>query len=169
MPVPTLDGVVAIITNGGKGLELLLESIAAVVKARARDIFTDDEKAELNPANFPYAKLDWDAIANLPKAQRSGGGIPKEQWDAFYVDYIATMPAILNKDEKTVKTAADILLAKFSSHKTNKPVIARLQSYIGMYLEKAPSAVEYVDCIDFLNNKAEALLAVDEAALLEAL
>lgn len=164
LPVPSVEGIIAILKAGGKGLELLQEAVADVVVARAREIVSDKEDATAE--NFPFADLAWAAIANLPKAERKGRGIPKETWDDFAKDYIAIMPAITGKTAEQVGNAAKLLLNKFNPVKTNKPVIKLLQTQLALYLNSSANADQYSDCVEFLMQKADTLLALDDAALL---
>jgi hypothetical protein len=79
------------------------------------------------------------------------------------------MPGVTGKTAEQVGNAAKIFLNKFQAVKTNKPVIKLLQGQLAMYLNSSPNAESFMECVEFLNNKAETLLSVDEASLLEAL
>lgn len=164
LPVPSVEGVIAILQNGGKGLELLLDSVADVIAAQARTIVNDKE--DISQDTFPTSQIMWDFIANLPKAERRGGGISKELWEAFALDYTAVMPAVTGKSIEAVGNAAKIYLNKFNAVKTNKPVLKLLKDQLSLYLVNSTNAETYVDCVDFLLNKADTLLAMDDAALL---
>jgi len=164
LPVPSVEGIIAILEAGGKQLELLQEAVAAVIVDRAREIVADKEDATAD--NFPYAELLWETIANLPKAERKGRGIPKEVWEDFSKDYISTMPAVTGKSAEQVGNAAKILLNKFSAVKSNKPVISLLKGQLGMYLNSSANAEQFADCVEFLLQKAQTLLDADEASLL---
>lgn len=164
LPVPSVEGIIAILETGGKSLELLLESVTDVIASRAREIV--NEKEDINQANFPFDQLAWEVIANLPKAERRGGGISKDTWEDFSKDYILVMPTVTGKTAEQVGNAAKILLNKFNAVKTNKPVLKMLKAQLGLYASNSPSADMYVDCISFLLDKAEALINMDDATLL---
>jgi len=161
---PSVEGLVAILEAGGKGLELLLEAAADVVVARARDII--NENSDITADNFPYDKLTWEAIALLPKAERRGGGIPKETWEEFNKDYIAIMPSLTGKAVDKVENAARNFANKFAAVKTNKKVLGLLVDQLGIYLEGAPKAEEFLECITFLTDKANKLMNMSEEDLL---
>ena len=165
IPVPSVEGIIAILEAGGKQLEMLQDAVADVIYQRAREILADDEKL----TEVPIDLLAWEIIANLPKAERKGRGIPKETWEDFSKDYIAVMPAITGKTAEQVGNAAKIFLNKFQQVKTNKPVVSLLKGQLAMYLNSSPNAESFSECVEFLMNKAETLLLADEAALLEAL
>lgn len=165
IPVPSVEGIIAILEAGGKQLELLLDTVADVIYGRAREVLADDEKL----TEVPLDQLTWEIIANLPKAERKGRGIPKDVWEDFSKDYIAVMPSVTGKTAEQVGNAAKILLNKFAQVKTNKPVINLLKGQLALYLNSSPNAESYSECVEFLVNKADTLLAADEAALLDAL
>lgn len=165
IPVPSVEGIIQILEAGGKSLELLLEATTDVIYQRAREILADDDKL----TEIPLDLLAWEVIANLPKAERKGRGIPKETWEDFSKDYIAVMPGVTGKSADQIGNAAKIFLNKFQAVKTNKAVIKLLQGQLAIYLNSSPNAESFSECVEFLVNKADALLAVDEAALLEAL
>lgn len=165
IPVPSVEGIISILEAGGKQLELLLDTVADVIYGRAREVLADDEKL----TEVPLDQLTWEIIANLPKAERKGRGIPKDVWEDFSKDYIAVMPSITGKTAEQIGNAAKILLNKFAQVKTNKPVINLLKGQLALYLNSSPNAESYSECVEFLVNKADTLLAADEAALLDAL
>lgn len=165
IPVPSIEGIIAILEAGGKQLEMLQEVVADVIYQRARELLADDEKL----TEVPVELLSWEVISNLPKAERKGRGIAKEVWDEFSKDYISVMPAVTGKTAEQVGNAAKIFLNKFSQVKTNKPVIKLLQAQLALYLTSSPNAETFSECVEFLSNKADTLLQADEAALLAAL
>lgn len=167
LPVPSVEGIIQILEEGTdkpKNLELLLEAVAEVIQERARELV--NEKEDINQDNFPLDELTWEKIANLPKAERRGGGISKEVWEEFAADYITVMPAVTKKSAEQVGNAAKILLNKFNAVKTNKPVLKLLKDQLGLYVTNSPNAETYQECVEFLTKKADALLSVDEAQLL---
>jgi len=164
IPYPSVQGIVAILEAGGKELELLLDAAYTVVNTEARNILGDD--TTLNAANFPIDKISWKAISEIPKAQRRGGGIPKETWDNFAQDYCEVMPAVTGKLPKQVANAAKILQNKFANSKTNKPVLEVLVEQLAIYAENSPNVEEYQECIEFLLGKAETFLNISDEQLL---
>ena len=164
LPLLSVEGVIAAFQAGGKQLDLIIEAVRDVQISRARELVNDKE--DISAENFPYHELTWEAIANLPKAERRGGGIPKETWEEFAKDYIAVMPSATGKTVDQITNAAKILLNKFQSCKTNKPVLKLLKDQIGIYANTSPNAEQYGECIAFLIEKADTFLNLDEAALL---
>ena len=163
LPIPSVEGIVAILQAGGKQLELLQTAVQDIVVAQARSILNDDDK--ITAENFPVLQCAWSFIAEMPEAEKRGRGIPKEVWEEFSADYISVMPGIAGKTAEQVALAAKLFVAKFQPVKTNKPVIQKLMEQLALYANNAPLAEQYADCIKFLHDKAETLLQADEAAL----
>ena len=115
--------------------------------------------------NFPYEELTWEKIAALPKAERRGGGIPKETWEEFIKDYIAVMPGLTGKTLDKVENAARNFANKFAAVKTNKKVLGLLVDQLGIYTT-SPNAENFLECINFLTEKADKLMNMSEEELL---
>ena len=165
IPKLTLEGVADILAQGDANSQaLLLDAVEAVIVAHARKIMTEDEA--ITAESFPIAQLDWQVIANIPKAERSGGGISKETWKEFADDYIASMPEITGKPLDAVKRAANLFVSKFRDCRSNKPILTVLQGQLEIYAASAPNAAIYVECIEALSNRLELLLSLDEADLI---
>lgn len=164
VPVPSVEGIIAILEAGGKDLELLQEAVADIVIGRAREIVNDKEG--VTQETFPLEALKWATIAVLPKAERRGGGISKEVWEEFAKDYIAVMPGVTSKTEEQVSNAAKIYLNKFNAVKTQKQVLSKLVEQLTIYVNNTSRGDEFGDCVSFLVDKANRLLQMDEAELL---
>ena len=164
LPLLSVEGLVAAVQAGGKQLDLVIEAVRQVQIDRAREIVNDNEN--ISAENFPYAELTWEKIANLPRAERRGGGISKEVWEDFSKDYIAVMPSLTGKSVEQVTNAAKILLNKFQSCKTNKPVLRLLKDQLALYANNSSNAETFVDCLSFLNEKADTFIEMDEEAML---
>lgn len=165
LPVPSIEGIVAILEGGDeKSISLLLEAVENIVTDRARELVNENEG--ISQENFPLDSVSWLTIANLPKADRRGGGIAKETWEDFAKDYVAVMPGATGKTAEQVTNASKIFLNKFAQVKTMKPMIAKLKEQLGIYLGATKNGDVYSECVEFLLKKADALLAVDEAELL---
>lgn len=163
--VPSVEGIIAIIEAGGKGLELLQEVVADYVIGAARDIV--EEKEDVTQDNFPLDSLTWETIANLPKAERRGGGISKETWEDFSKDYVEVMPAVTGKSAEQVTRASKIYLNKFAMVKSNKQVLKLLKDQLTLYITNTPRAEEFAECVKFLTEKATTLMSQDDSKLLE--
>lgn len=161
IPRPSVEGIVAIIEAGGKQLDLLMEAVFEIPVSRARELINSDEN--ITADNFPYNQLAWEAISNLPKAERRGGGISKESWEEFAKDYIAVMPAVTGKTAEQVGNASKIFVNRFNSVKFQKQILKLLKAQLAIYADNSPNAEQFVEVIEFLSNKADSLLNMDES------
>ena len=164
LPVPSVEGIIAILEAGGKQLELLQSAVSDIVVAQARSLLSDNEN--MTADNFPYAQCTWEFVANMPEAEKRGRGIPKEVWEEFAADYIEVMPSITGKTSEQVALAAKLFLNRLQQVKTNKPVIGKLREQLAIYANNSKQAENFADCIKFLDDKANDLLEADETALL---
>jgi hypothetical protein len=186
LPVPTHLGILSIIANrskegeketGKKQYDLLIEAVQNIISSQARQLINTLKEAQeqkgqevkISSEMVDPTKLTWEFIATMPPAERRGGGIAKEVWEDFIADYKAIMPAALGKKQEPIDAAADLFAKKFQSVKTNKPVIRALVDFLSVWVNKSPNAEEFMECYEFLVNKADTLLKADEAALLEML
>lgn len=165
MAYPSIQGLVDILGNEDKkGLELLMEAVETVINAAARDLLYED--TSLTAATFPMNKVSWEYIANLPKAQRRGGGIAKEIWEAFGNDYVEVMPKATGKSPEQVANAAKMLVGKLTSVRTAEPVLQLLVEQLAIYMDNSPNVEDFKDCVAFLLNKADAYLNVSDEDLI---
>ena len=166
IPVPSIEGIVAILETGGKSLDLLQEAVTEVVLNRARDYINENES--VTSENFDYSVLDWNAIANLEKEDRRSG-ISKETWDDFAKDYVEVMPAVSGATGEQCATAAKIFVGKFTAVKTKKDLIGKLKIRLSMYAEHSPKAGEFAEVLDLLLKKADKLIEAKEVSLEDSL
>ncbi len=164
IPYPSVEGIVAILEAGGKQLELLQDAVEGVITTIARDVISED--TGINASNFPLDKITWEAIANMPKAQRRGGGIPKEVWESFATDYLEVMPTATGKSLEQIGNMVSILKNKLTNARTNEPVLMMVLEQLAVYAENSPNYEEYKECVEFLLTKADNFLNVSPEELL---
>ena len=164
IPVPTIDGILAILSAGGKALDLLQEAMYNVIYDQARAQVDVDES--IDQSKLDLTKLSWEAIANLPKAERTATGIPKEVWEEFGKDYIEVMPAVSGKSAEAIGNASKLLVGKLQGCKTNKKILSFLKEQIAVWFAHTANAENFADVYEFLDKKAETLLKADDSALL---
>lgn len=171
---PTIELSIDTVTYNGllkaledpKQAEYILD-VLAQEQIRAARVQVGDETNPVNTQEQLKAdKLSIKALAYMPKAERTGGGISKETWEEMFKDYIEVMPGITGKNAEQVGNAAKLLLAKFQPVKTNKKVIGFLQGQLAQWYAATPNQEDFAECYEFLENKAKTLLEADEAALL---
>lgn len=173
LTLPTLEvaDLLSIIENGGKSLELLLEAVNDVIYQAARQVVGDamDAKKPVDQALIEanHANLDWEAIANKPKAERRGNGISKEDWEAFAEDYKSVMSMVMvDKSAEQIATAAAHLSKKFANCRFNKQAIVVMRSYLAAWFSATPNKEDFATIYEALDNRAEVLLSTDDAGRL---
>ena len=166
VPVPTIDGLIEDLSDEKVTsfvMELVAEAIKKAVKAQVDD--ADNPVTEQSQLDTSIITLKY--LANQPAAERRGGGISKETWEAFGQDYLEIMPAITGKKVENIQNAVTIFLKKYQPVKTNKPVLKLLREQLALYTTSTKNLEEFSECVTFLDKKAETLLTADEAKLLE--
>lgn len=163
--IPSIEGIVKILEDGGAELELLQSAVESTIYDYCRSVLNDDPK--ITSDNFPLEKVTWTAIANLPSTDKRGRGIAKEVWEGFLESYIAYMPAAIDKDEDVVKKQASHLANRFQvlkTHERKNELLPKFIEMITIYTNVAPDADEYSSCVEFLVNKAEEYMQADVSA-----
>lgn len=166
LPFLTVDGVVAILEAGdSKQIQLLLDQLNQAVVAQARVQVNDKE--DITQDTLDLTKLSWEAIANLPQAERRGGGIAKEIWEEFFKDYATVMSEKGGKNEEQIGLHTSILQKKFGTIRANKKALNAFKTFLDTYASFTTELETFQDCVEFLQNKADTFLTMDDAALLE--
>ncbi len=161
----TLQGLVAILESGDeKQINLVLETLQTPILDQCRAQV--DENETISQESLDATKLSWEAISKLEPTARRGGGIPKETWEAFVKDYIEVMPAATGLKKEHVERAATLLGNKLASIKGNKPVLKFIRAQLDTWFTSTAKTEEFVDCYEFLVNKADTMLKADDATLL---
>lgn len=166
LPKPTFDGILSALEDE-KQQQYIIECVYADQVYQARLQVGDEAKPVNKQEELDISKLTIEAIANLPPSERKGAGISKETWKEFAEDYIAIMPSLQGKTVENVTNAAKIFVARMQPCKTNKAVLARLKDYLSFYFTKTTKAEEMQEVYQFLTDKIEAFLKLDEATLLQ--
>lgn len=158
IPVLTYTGLVQALKDE-KQRELIIDFVNAELIGLARQQVDDTEKPVTSQEQLDISKISLEYLANLPPAQRRGGGIPKETWELFAEDYTKVMSAITSKTPEQIGLATKLLVAKFQPVKTQKEVVSKLLDNLHTYAASDIADLEQFEkCYLFLENKAEELL-----------
>lgn len=164
VPLPSVKGVAAILNKGGKGADLLMDAVYDVVRSVAAGIVAEDK--DVNETNFPWAKISWDAIANMEKADRRSTTISDETWADFAADYMAIMPGLTNKGKDAIALAVECFTRKLTPVKSNKEVLAKLQAQLAIYMENSKKGDEFSDILELLIRRLDNYMKADEPQIL---
>lgn len=165
IPVPTFDGVVEALQDE-KQREFILSIIEDRIDQAAKEQVSDETKPVNKQTELDVAKLSLKYLAELPPAERRGGGISSETWDLFAKDYAEIMPGITGKDAEKIGNAIKIFLGRLQPAKTNKVVLKALKEQLALWFSKSENAQELSEVYEFLTEKADTFLALDEKELL---
>ena len=158
VPVPSVQGLLHILKAGGKGLQMLQEVAADVIRTSLKNYVADNEGA--NESNIPWEKFSWEAIATQPRQERKS--IDPALWEGFIKDYLDIMGAVTGKTELQLKNACFIYMKKFSVVKQNKDTIRTLKEQLGLYMQHSQNAEKFSDVLDLLTSKADTLLEAND-------
>lgn len=162
LPLPTFPGVVSGLYEP-KQLAYILDLLADQVMAAAREQIDDEDKPVNNQEDLDLRKLTLEYLANLPKAERTGGGISDTQWTGWAADYISVMPGITGKPLKpAIESSCELFTKKMAPVKGRKDVLGKLKSYINIYITKAPNAGDFTDVCDYIDRRLDTMLAAED-------
>lgn len=183
-PIPTMEGLVSRmqdttrnknekgeedkLTNGEKVQNLVLELLADLVAGNMRLQVSDEKNPVNKQEELDLSKLDLVFIANIPPAERRGGGISKETWTAFFENYVQVMQEKTGKKKEQVENAAKLLVARLQPVKTQKKILAFLKDQLNLWFTSIAEDVreEFAEVYEFLGQKIDEFSKRDEAELL---
>lgn len=164
LPLPTFEGLIHALQDD-KQRAYILDVFADQIYDAARSQVNDSPEMK-SQDELDVSLLTLEHIANVPKAERRGGGIQKETWDSFLKNYVEIMPALLEKPVENVQNAGAIFVKRLQPVKTNKPVLTLLKGYLSLWFQHSAMAEELQDVFKFLDEKIDELLKKDDAELL---
>lgn len=164
LPLLTVTGLIEVIKEGGKGLELLLDVANAAIIEQGKEVLA---AADFNTDSLTAEALSWATIAAIPKADRVGNGIAKEVWEAFSKDYIEVMPTATGITIEQATKAAKIFVAKLQPVKSNKDVLAKLLDRLNTWFASTEKAEDFLAVYETLTQKINTMLTADDSSLLE--
>ncbi len=168
VPVPTQAGILHLLANGSPAVkELICDSVYKQIAA-AIQLQTH---AETNPvtctAELDMAKLDLEAIATQPAADRGGKYKWEEQEIAdFTASYVAVMSAAGHSDSVQATASATAFTSNFSKYKTNRDILLRLQDRLNQFIGAADSVTleKFDDALSNLDELLTGYLKTDSAS-----
>lgn len=165
LPMPTLDGLVDLLNKGdSKAIAGLLGIIKDSIIAQARQQVDDDEK--ITQATLDTSKLTMDYIFSLPPSQRASTVPDDSLFKLFEKDYMEVMAAVqAEKTTAQISTARDLFLKKFTPVKEKPDVITALRGYLALWYASTTLQEELADLFEYLNKRADALLAAPPKAV----
>jgi len=166
VPVPTFDGLIRSFTNE-KVQNYIMDLVEEAIKDRVRVQLSDDEKPVNRQDDLDLSKLTLEYIADLPKTERTGSAISKEDWEAWSANYIQVMSPKRGADKAT--TAAKTFMAKFAPAKGKSEVIKFLQEQLQTWASETDgdSLENFSEIYTYLDARAAAMLKADSMVSLD--
>lgn len=167
LDLPTAEGVATLLASeDAKVVSLVTDTVAALLTSYVRgfvDADVDFDQAKLD-ALVAEGKISIEAIANLPKSERSM--LTKEDLEAFAKDYMEVMPAATGKSPEKVAAAAGLFIERYKRVAGDNAVLAVLQEQLGVFMEAAtPDMIQtHERVLTYLASKVEELLSVKVTA-----
>lgn len=174
MPIPTVSRLLEILQDTtdkfAKERELLMGAVSDVVYDVVRgqiNAFRDVEankKTPITQAVLNLDKLDWTAIANMPKSER-GTSVPSdEDQQSFFDSYLEVMPEATNKGKDKIENHIAIFKTGFKKQRNQKDFLEVFRNALLVYISNAPAeAVEdNQTVVEYFNNKLERMLKAEE-------
>lgn len=156
----TEEDLATILTGSdSKAKDLLIAQANQVIGDAVRaQLDEQDNHVEIDVTKIDLSKADFSYIANLPPAQRTGGGIPSETWDAWTADYTATMIRAAGKSEAQASNAAAIFRSNLKEYRFSPEWLQNLQGNLQTWFTNSTEAGEYVAIYERLNSRLEGYL-----------
>lgn len=147
LPIPTRKKLAEILLSedpkDSKAAELILSGVNDIVYSQARLQINDFRSNDANKGKpitasiLNYDKLDWDFIANLPKAER-GSSVPSdEDMQEFYDMYLEIMPAALQKDPAKIQNHIVLFKDGFKKQRAQKSFLQVFKDALSVFAATA--------------------------------
>lgn len=175
LPVPNAQGLLEIVSHGGKELGLVLDLMAEAVFDQGRTLVNEfrakNADAEIKPETFAQwaAQLTFPFIASIPRGERKGLGISEDDWKDFGADYVAVMPAVTGKDLDRINKHVQLFQKKFYPCRNDKKALTVLHEMLLLWAVNTSSMEDNETVYNYLKERVETLLKEEEKVLAEAL
>lgn len=176
LPVPKVSRLQEFLADPAKyakEVDLLLGAVSNIVFQVARDQINEFREANpdgtVTPATVDYNKLDFTAIANMPKSERGSYVPAEEDVKAFLASYLEVMPAATNKAADKIQKHVDIIATGFKKQRAQKDMLEFFRDMFAVYIGAVnESTVEdHFDVIEYYQNRLERMLKVEEKVTMD--
>lgn len=135
LPLLTKDQVLDILMSDDaintKAQELIVEQVNAVLVAEVRSQLDDlPTYEEVDVSKIDFSKVDFVALANTPRATRSGGGISEETWADFEADFVEVLTTKTSTEESSAKKVVTLLTKRLKDVSSKEVVLNKLGEYL---------------------------------------
>lgn len=158
LPVLSTAGVIEALQLGGKEADVILDAVNFVFYQAARQQFDDVIENMTNPddevksSDLNFDKLQLSYLANLPPATRGGAAISEDEWNFFFMDYLAVMVAATGKEERRIANQIEHF-KKPNRCKANQAVLEVLVDQLSIYVSKSANIEDTAQAAERLMGK----------------
>lgn len=170
LPVPTIGRLQEYLANPEQfkaEVDLLLSTITdqvyRVARSQINDFRDNNKDSTVTAAVLNYDKLDWTAIANMPKSER-GSSVPgDEDIKAFLDSYLAIMPAALGKDKEKIENHLVCFQTGFKKQRAQKDILEMFTNALAVYITAVGEGIEeHLEVVEYFSNRLNKLLKSEE-------
>lgn len=178
LPVPTISRLQEYLADPqkyAKEVELLLSTLTdqvyRVARGQINDFRDNTKDGTVTAAVLNYAKLDWSAIANMPKSERASSVPSDEDTKAFLDLYLAIMPEALNKPKANIENHLLCFTTGFKKQRSQKDILEMFVNALSVFVVAAGDAAveEHLEVIEYFNNRLNKLLTTEEKITMDVL
>ena len=145
LPLLTKDQVLEILMSDdavdSKAQELIVEQVNAVLAAEVRSQLDElPTYEEVDTSKIDFAKVDFVALANTPRATRSGGGISEETWADFEADFATVITEKTSTTPEQAKKVVTLLTKRLKDVSKQETVLHKLGEYLDAWFTQTTEA-----------------------------
>ena len=145
LPLLTKDQVLEILMTddavNSKAQELIVEQVNAVLAAEVRSQLDElPTYEEVDTSKIDFAKVDFVALANTPRATRSGGGISEETWADFEADFATVITEKTSTTPEQAKKVVTLLTKRLKDVSKQETVLHKLGEYLDTWFTQTTEA-----------------------------
>lgn len=151
--------------------DTMLDQVYRVARTQINDWREANKDGTVTTASLNYDKLDWTAIANMPKGERASSIPSDEDIKAFLESYLAIMPAALNKSKDKIENHLLLFSTGFKKQRSQREILEAVVGFISVYMSAAgeETVAEHEEVLDYFSAKLERMLKVEEKITLDSL
>jgi hypothetical protein len=178
LPVPTIKRLQQFLADPAtyaKEVELLISTVTDTIYSAARAQINDWREANkdgtVTAAAINYDKLDWTAIANMPKRERASSVPDEDDIKAFLEVYLEVMPAALNRPKKNIENHILCFQTVFRRQRSAKDILEMFQNSLAVFIQTVGEEVvaQHLQVLEYYSDRLAKLLASEEKISMDTL
>jgi hypothetical protein len=152
-------------------LSTVLDQIYRVARGQINDWRETNKDGTVTAASLNFDKLDWTAIANMPKGERASTVPADEDIKAFLAHYLQVMPDALQKPKKNIENHVACFDTGFKKQRSQKDILEAFVVFLSTYVTVAgeDAVQEHQEVIEYFSSRLEKLLKTEEKITMDSL